>query len=112
MIITSKGQTNFTVCPSKLIYHIPCPGCGLTRATVQFLHGNIKEAILLNPNVFFAIAFLFITPAIYVYDNLWKKEALYGLFVYINRLLNKPIILTLLLVFELVVWVRNVVNGI
>ena len=36
----TEGQSGLVVCPSKLIYHIPCPGCGMTRATLLVIHGH------------------------------------------------------------------------
>jgi len=37
-----------TVCPSKLIYGIPCPSCGTTRSFFSLLKGNIASAIYFN----------------------------------------------------------------
>ena len=31
---------------------IPCPGCGLTRATLAIFHGHFSEALRLHPLVF------------------------------------------------------------
>lgn len=35
-----------------------CPGCGTTRATHQFLHGNIKEGLAYNPILGLALPLL------------------------------------------------------
>jgi hypothetical protein len=37
------------VCPMAAITHHPCPGCGLTRATVALLRGHLGEAVRLHP---------------------------------------------------------------
>jgi hypothetical protein len=49
------------ICPTALFLGIPCPGCGLTRATIALLHGDVSTALGFHPLVFvlapiFAIA--------------------------------------------------------
>ena len=44
----TEGQSGLVVCPSKIIYHIPCPGCGMTfgYSDRQFIaHINRCEAL-------------------------------------------------------------------
>lgn len=36
-------------CPLARIAHVPCPGCGLTRATLALLRGDISTALSLHP---------------------------------------------------------------
>jgi hypothetical protein len=31
------------------VTHHPCPGCGLTRATLALLHGNVGDALQFHP---------------------------------------------------------------
>jgi hypothetical protein len=40
------------VCPTASIFGIPCPGCGLTRATLAALRGDFTEALHFHPLVF------------------------------------------------------------
>jgi hypothetical protein len=37
------------VCPFAAITRHPCPGCGLTRASLALLRGQIGEAVRLHP---------------------------------------------------------------
>lgn len=39
----------FWKCPSKVLFGIPCPGCGLTRAHKAALQLNFKEAFSYHP---------------------------------------------------------------
>lgn len=39
-------------CPLASIAGIPCPGCGLTRATLALAHGDVQHAFALHPLVF------------------------------------------------------------
>jgi 1-acyl-sn-glycerol-3-phosphate acyltransferase len=36
-------------CPIYTYFHLLCPGCGTTRALAALLHGNLLEALHLNP---------------------------------------------------------------
>jgi hypothetical protein len=37
------------VCPSKVFFGLPCPGCGLTRATAALLGGDLPGMLALHP---------------------------------------------------------------
>ncbi len=36
-------------CPMKLLFGIPCPCCGITRAMISLLKGNIRESFYYHP---------------------------------------------------------------
>ena len=36
-------------CPFKMATGLPCPGCGLTRASVAFLHGDLSASFHFHP---------------------------------------------------------------
>jgi hypothetical protein len=40
------------LCPSAALLGLPCPGCGLTRATLALLHGDVVAAFRFHPLVF------------------------------------------------------------
>lgn len=37
------------LCPLARFAHLPCPGCGLTRASLALLHGDLSTALSLHP---------------------------------------------------------------
>lgn len=37
------------LCPIAAVIRQPCPGCGLTRATLALLHGHVGESVRLHP---------------------------------------------------------------
>jgi hypothetical protein len=39
------------VCPTAALLDVPCPGCGLTRATLAFARGDFAGALRLHPLV-------------------------------------------------------------
>ncbi len=54
--IVGAGVTFFLLgppfCPTALFLGIPCPGCGLTRATFALLRGDVGAALRFHPLVF------------------------------------------------------------
>ncbi len=42
------------LCPMRLLLHVPCPSCGLTRAMRLALHGDFAGAMRLHP-LFWAV---------------------------------------------------------
>lgn len=45
-------------CPFLIITGFPCAGCGLTRAGLYLLQGNIARAAAMNPSIFIVLLFL------------------------------------------------------
>lgn len=43
------GASYYPKCPSFWLTGLYCPGCGITRALHQLLHGNIRAALAYNP---------------------------------------------------------------
>jgi hypothetical protein len=42
-------HAHLPLCPMAGVLGIPCPGCGLTRATLALLHGEVRLALHLHP---------------------------------------------------------------
>lgn len=45
-------HSDFPLCPTAGTFGLPCPGCGLTRATLALLHGDVGAALRFHPLVF------------------------------------------------------------
>lgn len=66
VVLAYMGVTQFlfhTVCPVAILTGHPCPGCGLTRASLLLLTGHPVAAFAMNPSVFawwFLILYLII----------------------------------------------------
>ncbi len=53
-LVVSAGAvvlTDTPFCPLALFAGLPCPGCGLTRATLALLHGDMGAALRFHPLV-------------------------------------------------------------
>jgi len=46
------AETGLPLCPMAGVLGVPCPGCGLTRATLALLHGDVRGALHFHPLVF------------------------------------------------------------
>ncbi len=112
IIANSEGQADIIVCPSKLLYNFPCPGCGITRATLKFLHCDIISAFTMNPNVIFSILFIIIYPFLFFVDITIKKGIICRLFSHVEDLLHQKYIWIPFLVIEILIWVHNIRTGI
>lgn len=59
LFLFEPGKTGFFLpCPFRFLTGLNCPGCGVTRALHQLLHGNFEAAFMLNPLFLLAIPFL------------------------------------------------------
>jgi hypothetical protein len=74
------------LCPFAILTRHPCPGCGLTRASIALLHGDLHAAAHMHPLVFvvtpvIAISFTYNAYA-YVRRGQWfASEGLKGRWV-------------------------------
>jgi len=46
------ASTGLPLCPMAGLFGMPCPGCGLTRATLALLRGDLPVALHFHPLVF------------------------------------------------------------
>ena len=61
-------------CPIRAVTGVPCPGCGLTTATGQLLHGQIARSLQTHafaPIFLFAMGFMMLT--LLLPENLRKR---------------------------------------
>ncbi|MCA9598150.1 MAG: DUF2752 domain-containing protein [Myxococcales bacterium] len=49
--VIAAVASDFPLCPTAGLFGIPCPGCGLTRATSAVLHGHVLEGLHYHPLV-------------------------------------------------------------
>jgi hypothetical protein len=55
------GKTGFfPACPFRMLTGLSCPGCGVTRALHQIVHGHFAAAFMLNPLFLISIPFILI----------------------------------------------------
>jgi hypothetical protein len=57
----ASAAFDFSICPFAALTGIPCPGCGLGRATLALAHGDVHAALRLHPLI------LVVLPALAVF---------------------------------------------
>lgn len=92
---------NVKACPIFILFKVPCPGCGLTRAVSLILKGQIVASLEYN---ILPIPLLF-TIITYILFYSFNKEVLQKLVKKFNTLI---IIITI--VVTIIVWIININN--
>ena len=46
---TEASHLGLVLCPFRFVTHLPCPGCGMTRALLALCQGDLHGAILAHP---------------------------------------------------------------
>ena len=91
-------------CPLAWIFHVPCPGCGLTRATLRLLVGDVAGALSFHPLVLLVVPLLCgvfgVNFIVYVRTGEWG---------FVERLHQRWItgLGTVLLVMAVAVWIAR-----
>lgn len=101
-------KISITLCPTKAIFSIPCPGCGITRAIMLSLKGELIAALQLNPNIVFVWILIPIAPILVFFQIITKKNYIGK----INSILNKKSFLISFGIIEGFIWAYNIVRNI
>lgn len=107
LVINLIWHVNITICPTKLLWHIPCPACGVTRACVLFLHGKFWEAIALNANVLILLPLSILLPVTIFSDKAFGSNW----YTRLNQTLSSKYVIIAFIIFEGFVWTHNISLG-
>ena len=70
-----------SACPAYLIFGIPCPGCGMTRAWISLFSGDIAKAFYFHP-AFFAAAIIAVCVILCeIKPKLKKSKVITGIYL-------------------------------
>lgn len=64
---------HFTICPLSLAGFEHCPGCGLGRAMILLLHGQVAESFSMHPLAILALS-VFVVRIVIVFRNYFKYQ--------------------------------------
>lgn len=108
IVLNKCLNLSITLCPTKILWGIPCPGCGITRAIKLCFEGDLWAAVLMNPNIILVWIILPIAPFILIIQLTTRKEYI----ARINAFLDKKIYLVIILIAEGSIWIYNIVRHI
>ena len=99
---------SLTLCPTKILLGIPCPGCGITRAIKLCFEGAVGAAIKMNPNIILVWILVPIAPCLLIAQLTTKKNYIGK----INSFLNKKTFLFTFGILEGFIWINNIIRNI
>lgn len=97
-----------TICLSKQILHLPCPGCGSTRACISILKGEICTGTYINPNGLLILISMAIANIGLIIDLLFRKNILIWFYQKTDIFLKKKVFLIPFILFETGILVCNI----
>lgn len=109
LLFSIVTDVNVVVCPSKLIFGIPCPGCGTTHAAKLLLSGDIVGSIIYNPNALLLISF----AMVYISTVLWDyvcKHSIGATFCYFMPSSWRRLLYLFIFLIEVIIWIRNIIT--
>jgi len=102
-----------TLCLMKGLTGVPCPSCGVTRSITHILSGDQGGAFALNPLGFVLVSLMIVLPIWLVYDLITSRQTLFNSYKRAEAFLqNKKGVRYLLVILTLLIWARNIYNGI
>lgn len=107
-VIWNDTNSEYSLCFFKNIFHIPCAGCGLTRAFNSILSGNFNAAFYYNA-LSIPLFVFFVFAGIWIIVDYFKKDESFNRFMH-HRLSSKYIIV--IVIITLGNWIWNIKKGI
>lgn len=108
IVLNKCLNLSITLCPTKILWGIPCPGCGITRAIKLCFEGDLWAAVLMNPNIILVWIILPIAPFILIIQLTTRKDYI----ARINAFLDKKVYIVIILIAEGSIWIYNIVRHI
>lgn len=106
-----QAKPGLQICVLKNTVGLACPSCGTTRSVLHLLHGDVSNAMLMNPLGIVAFLGLVVFPVWIGIDVLSSKRTLWSYYLgFISILQNKKFSLVVI-VLVLINWFWNIQKG-
>jgi hypothetical protein len=112
ILFSYQHKFSSEACPFRRFTHLPCPSCGSTRAVLSILHGDLLEALFLNPLGFVIVLLLLLCPLWLLFDLFTGKTTLFKVYQSTEIMLKRPVIMLPLILLISVNWIWNIIKGI
>lgn len=70
----SMAGITFWNCPIRAATGVPCPGCGLTRASLELLHGDVSASFQTHAFASVALATVFLMLLIFILPESLREK--------------------------------------
>ena len=89
LIAAALALVPFSTCSMKWALHVPCPLCGMTRASLVLLRGDVARATALHPLVLplAALSATTVGVALLAHDDAWRVFVRRALLVALTALM-------------------------
>lgn len=108
VILNKYLDIDIVLCPTKVLFGIPCPGCGITRALKRCFEGAWGAAIQMNPNIILIWIIAPVAPFLLFLQFTTKTNYMEK----VNTFLNKRIFLIVFGLTEGIIWAYNIIRNI
>lgn len=75
-LLNGDHSATHTLCVFKNITGLPCPSCGITRSVLCLAHGDVAQALLINPLGLLAAVLLVVIPCWITIDLISGDQSL------------------------------------
>lgn len=103
-----NSSVDLTVCIFKRVSGLPCPSCGISRAVLMILQGEILQSLFLNPLGFAVFLIICIAPLWIIWDSLNQKASFYLFYLKSLNFIKKKEIAIALLLLVLLNWIWSI----
>lgn len=100
-----------TLCVIKNATGFACPACGSTRSLLALFHGNITEALMLNPLGILLFFILLISPLWISVDVLMRKQSMTEFYYRCEQRVRQKTVAIPLISLVIVNWIWNIYKG-
>lgn len=98
-------------CKFKLLFDIPCPSCGSSRAWIHLLNGDWRSSLKTNPLGLLSFLSISCFAVLLIIDLILSKQILFKIYLKSRLWLHNPLLLSLIFLLLAINWYWNITKG-